>query len=193
MYKMINPYHEAYPYNEPGDWDDSQDHNIVIDATNPDAVIIERQSTGTDWGYGTIEIESDGAYYYSRGASYEAIIANVGDIFGKLADGKITFPVDCFTIYMGTYTLYGNRSGKFLLDLTDLRESNPDEVAGPAPKPMSKGSKTINRSATKTLKAKVAASKKVLKPAAASVARGKVAARGAGDKKTAKPVLRVNL
>lgn len=179
LYRLVNPYHEAYPYNDPGDWDDSKDHHIVIDATNPDAVILERQSTGVDWGYGEIEIESDGAMYYAAGYSYEVIVANLGDIFGKLADNMITFPSDCMSFYMGGRAYYANRNGGFLVDLSDIRETNPDDEVTPAPKPVRKAS--FRAGNVKTLNVKPAFSK-TLKSAAASVAKGNAASRGKSAK-----------
>ena len=39
-FRLFNVYGKAYGYNEPGDWDDSKDYFIYIDATNPKKVYI---------------------------------------------------------------------------------------------------------------------------------------------------------
>ena len=119
-FRMINTYCENYPYNDPGDWDDTQDHYIFIDATNPEQVYIpERCNTGMDWGYGAIHVYSMVGLGKERGnQSY------IDGNYGTYKNGKITFPNGALLIGMPGYKdfgLYGaNNAGKFSLVL------NPD-------------------------------------------------------------------
>ena len=172
LYKLINPYHEAFPYNDPGDWDDSTDHNVVIDATDPDVVLIPEQSIGINWGYGAMSIVSLGQMYLDYGYSVEEVIEGAGDVFGKLAGGKITFPLKGLRLIMGTSAYYANQLEGFVLDLNDIREAIPEEAEP--------GSVRMKKSFNSTYKVPAISAKadgfsKVLKPAtASSVKHGKV-------------------
>ena len=102
LYRMKNPYGEAYPYNDPGDWDDSMDYYIEIDASDPNAVTFAAQELGVDWGYG--------------------MISAVAVETGKLENGVITFPENAFYLALadyndGNWSFYGNKNGAFKLVL----------------------------------------------------------------------------
>jgi hypothetical protein len=117
-YRLINTYN-TYPYNEPGDWDETEDHYIFIDATNPNQVYIpEDCNTGTDWGKGFFHLWSMVGLGMARGnASY------IEGNYGKVEHGKITFPKNALLISResdsGWYS--ANGSGLFCVVL------NPDE------------------------------------------------------------------
>ena len=102
LYRLKNAYGAAYPYNEEGDWDDSMDYFLEIDATDPAAVTIAAQELGLNWGYGMISV--------------------VGVEPGTLTDGVITFPAKAFYLAMadyegGQWAFYGNPNGAFKLVL----------------------------------------------------------------------------
>ena len=104
LFCMKNPYGEAYPYNDSGDWDDSMDYYIEIDASDPNAVTFAAQELGLDWGYG--------------------MISAVAVETGKLEDGVITFPEKAFYMAMadyngGAWSFYGNPNGAFRLELPE--------------------------------------------------------------------------
>ena len=120
LYRLVNPYGEAYEYNETGDWDDSQDYNIEIDATNPDAVSFATQALGLDWGYGM---------FYAKSVSN-----------GKLEDGIITFPEKGFYVAMedyndGAWSFYGNNNNAFEVVLPEKYAEMASEVAPAAKAP----------------------------------------------------------
>ena len=119
LYRLKNAYGYAYPYNEEGDWDASMDYYLEINATDPNNVFIKKQALGLDWGYGMISVESDGAYYMEKyGLTPAQITAALeSDVFGKLANGVITFPEDVFMVSFGDYEFYGNHNGAFKLVL----------------------------------------------------------------------------
>ena len=112
-YRLVNPYGAAYPYNEEGDYDASQDYYMVIDAQDPASVYIPLQGVGCDWGYGEWEVYSLAAYYLDNGKTAEEVKA--AGYFGTLADGVITFPESSLLITSsglgGYYT--GNTAGAF--------------------------------------------------------------------------------
>ena len=122
LYRMKNPYGEAYPYNDPGDWDDSKDYYIEIDASSPAAVTIAAQELGLDWGYGMISTKSVNT--------------------GKLEDGVITFPEKAFYMAMadyngGAWSFYGNPNGAFKLVLPEKSEASKAVPALQAPQRLS--------------------------------------------------------
>ena len=126
-YRLVNPYGEAFPYNEPGDWDDSQDYYMVIDARNPNAVIIPEQALGLDWGYGMLSIWSLADNYLGQGAPESYIAPYVG----TLVEGVITFPQKSLLMSLagynnGTY-YYANTNSAFKVVLPGYGEETPEE------------------------------------------------------------------
>ena len=116
IYRLKNPYGEAFPYNEPGDWDDSKDYFLEINAEDPTSVYFEEQELGVDWGYGMMSAVSDAARYLAAGYDVETIKAN-GIEFGTLKDGVITFPVKGIVVFDDDGGYYGNTNGAFKLVL----------------------------------------------------------------------------
>lgn len=113
-YRLVNPYGEAYPHNEPGDWDDSQDYYLTIHAENPDQVYFDMQPLGLDWGMGMMYAYSYAAYLMDQGKTVEEVVA--AQQFGTLKDGVITFPVKSLFFYMPDYSnslYYANTTGEF--------------------------------------------------------------------------------
>lgn len=126
-YRLVNPYGEAFPYNEPGDWDDSQDYYMVIDARNPNAVIIPEQALGLDWGYGMLSIWSLADNYLGQGAPESYIAPYVG----TLVEGVITFPQKSLLMSLAGYnngTYYdANTNSAFKVVLPGYGEETPEE------------------------------------------------------------------
>lgn len=120
IYRMVNPYGEAFPYNQEGDWDASRDYFIDINAEDPEGVYIEEQETGLDWGYGMMSIMSLGYYYMAAGNSFEDV-KNAG-YMGTLENNVITFPVSGMVVGYKQGLTYANKHGKFMLDLTPVND-----------------------------------------------------------------------
>ena len=124
IFRIKNAYGEGYPYNEPGDWDDSKDYYMVIDASNPDKVFMDPYDfdLGLDWGYGMIFVRNYAGYFHNAGRESDAM-----QEYGKYENGAITFPAESFAIGMvnfkGTYDRYANTNGAFKLIL------DPEEYA----------------------------------------------------------------
>ena len=98
-YRLVNPYGKAYPFNEPGDYDDSKDYYFEIDASDPDRVIFGMTHTGMDWGNGEIVFTSRAQFYIDNGNDPEAVYQ--AGWYGKLKDGVITFPTKGIIAGMG--------------------------------------------------------------------------------------------
>lgn len=114
-FRMINTYHEGYPYNDPGDWDEEATNYIFIDATDPEKVFIpELCYIGVDWTYGQIGVHSLAGLRLAQGRNDEA-----EPYYGTYKNGKITFPESSLLIGMENYNdfgLYGaNSNGAFCL------------------------------------------------------------------------------
>lgn len=98
-FRLINTYHELYPYNDPGDWDTQNDYYIYIDATDPEAVYIPHYChSGMVWSYGEFLFSSMAGYYLAKEDPETA-----ADYFGKYENGKITFPAEALLLAMSDY------------------------------------------------------------------------------------------
>ena len=135
LYRLKNAYGEVYRWNEEGDWDDSMDYFLEIDATDPENVFINKQELGLDWGKGMISVENDGAYYMNKwGATPAQVVAvfaenGLDSPFGTLANGAITFPEDVFTVSFGDYEFYGNHNGAFKVVLPEAASQSAIKAA----------------------------------------------------------------
>lgn len=119
LYRLVNPYGEAYPENDEGDWDDSQDWYLEINATDSTAVYIDMQEVGMDWGYGMFSFGSIAWLEMSKGMTLAEVKA--AGLTGTLEKGIITFPAGKLLGKMADYDnggMYaGNGSGAFLVAL----------------------------------------------------------------------------
>lgn len=122
LYRLVNPYGEAYPLNEPGDYDPDAECYMVINATDPTRVYIETSPTTMDWGYGIFTMSSAAYLNLQNGISADRIAEN--GLFGKLDNGMITFPARSLIISMSKYQggawSNANPNGAFCVDLTVL-------------------------------------------------------------------------
>ncbi|MCR5244490.1 MAG: hypothetical protein K6C37_07100 [Bacteroidales bacterium] len=99
VYRLLDPYGAAYPYNEPGDFEEGAKWDI--NATNPDNVVFERTYLGFNWGYGEFNVF--------------LIDSAVG---GKMQNKVITFPKNSIAFNLpdeGSWK--ANGSGLFKIDL----------------------------------------------------------------------------
>lgn len=136
LFRIINPYGAAYPYNEEGDYDASKEYFIEIDATNPEAVYIPGlYGTGMNWGYGEVSISSMAYLYMVRdGAALEDIAA--AGFCGIYADDVITFPAESLLISMADYNnggLYKSCvNGLWKLDMSNMEPVEAAPAKAPA-------------------------------------------------------------
>lgn len=125
LFRIINPYGAAYPYNSEGDFDASKEYYIEIDATDPEGVYIPGYyGTGMNWGYGEVSISSKAHYYMTEnGATFQDVKDN--GYCGIYADNTITFPAEALLISMADYQNGGyyssNVNGAFVLDMNDMQ------------------------------------------------------------------------
>jgi len=102
LYRLVNPYGEKYPFNDPGDWDESKDYYLEINAIDPAGVYIPHwQEVGVDWGYGYIKMSSVAGRNIANGSTVEEQKSE-GNC-GKFVNGVITFPTNSLLIALPTY------------------------------------------------------------------------------------------
>ena len=126
LYRIMNPYGAAFPYNEEGGYDTSKDYFIEIDATDPEAVWIPGiYDTGCNWGYGNFSVSSFAYNYVAGGYTLEEV--KDAGYCGVLADNVITFPVKTLMVSMAEYKdgqfMYANKNGMFKLDMSNMTEA----------------------------------------------------------------------
>ncbi len=127
-YRLVNPYGEAYPnyatFFEYGyALAHQHNHYMVIDATAPDRVMIEATPIGYDFGDGEVQICSEAWFAIQQGmdADDEEVVA----AYGKLADGKITFPGGALLCIEPGYGISrGNTNHTFYIQLPTTGVSN---------------------------------------------------------------------
>ena len=101
VFRLVNPYGEAYPYNEPGDYDTTTSHFMVIHAEDRNNVTIEEFQSGMDWSFGEFVMKST--------------------LPGTLKDKVITFPANGLALYIPGYGWFdGNADGTAKIDLSAL-------------------------------------------------------------------------
>lgn len=103
-YRLLDPYkdwyeqqHEVDPEDKEFKYDDSEEHGLVINATDPDYVYVEECRTGlsyTEDGKDLGKFTLLGVVYYNlkNGASLDLIKAKKPEWFGQLKNGVISFP-----------------------------------------------------------------------------------------------------
>ena len=125
-YRLVNPYGEIYPYNEPGDWDADNTYYLTIDATDPDYVNLVQSDLGIDWGYGPMTALSFADYLIDAGEATKDQLKAAG-YYGKLVDGVITFNVKTLGLAMGSDLYYANQLGEFKVVLPSASTDTPAE------------------------------------------------------------------
>lgn len=155
IYRLVNPYGEAFPYNKAGDWDASKNYYLVINAQDPEGVYIDMQNTGLNWGNGNFYVYSMAANYLAGGKSLEEIKA-LG-VCGSLVDGVITFPAKALLfgfIEEGDDLYYANNNGAFKVILPGTKNT-----------PQAKNRMTVGKTrvSSKTLQKGKAVSEKQLR------------------------------
>lgn len=118
LYRLVNPYGAVFAYNDPGDWDTTQDYYLTIDASDPNFVHVPHSDLGVDWGYGQWYTMGYIDYVMeAKGISLDDAKASYAQYFGKLEDGVITMPAEGMVFNYGGGLRYANGSGLFAVAL----------------------------------------------------------------------------
>lgn len=97
-FRLVNPYCENYPYNDPGDWDASTNFYLEIHAEDPAKVYIPTQVSNTAWSFGNFIFSSLAGYYLAKGD-----VDNAEGYYGKFENGIISFPPEALLFGMTDY------------------------------------------------------------------------------------------
>lgn len=141
-FRLVNVYGEAFPYNEPGDWDDSKDYYLVINTHDPDYVWFEQFDTGCNWGYGNFILTTQIARYIG---SYDLDVIKENEIPGAVyANDKITFAPGSILKAMAEYNnggwYYGNRDDEYVITF------NPGATLSSAPAKLNAAKSSVKTS-----------------------------------------------
>lgn len=96
FYRLVNAYTSEFPYNDPPDYDGTQNYYIYLHAEDPDKVWFEDTKLGLNWGYGDIYAWSRADWALSRGN-------DPTPWYGTLKNGEITFPAGGILVHMTEY------------------------------------------------------------------------------------------
>lgn len=121
MFRLQNPYGPESFYGEvEGAVFADGNHNIVINATDPEGVYIELQSTGLDLGDAEIGIYSMAGYYLDEGKTLEEV--KVAGVCGTYKNNIITFPKEALAIVLGEKMYKANIYGAWKIDMNALQK-----------------------------------------------------------------------
>lgn len=126
LYRLVNPYGKAFPLNKKGDWDETRDYYMEINATDPAGVYITVQNTGLNWGDGNLYVYSEAAYTLDEEGKSLAEVKTQG-LCGTLNNGVITFPNGSllFGFFESSSDFYtANESGDFKIVLPSAVTTN---------------------------------------------------------------------
>ena len=136
VYRLVNPYGEIYP--KYGFFKDNDylakhggNHYLVVDASDPERVMIEASPTGIDTGDGEAQLFSVSWYAVQNGMDPDD--EEVALDYGTLADGRITFPGGAIATYEEGYGITrGNLEHNFYIQLpesTGVSAVDPERTA----------------------------------------------------------------
>ena len=120
IYRIMTPYApEIYPYGDGWGYDSSVPGNIIVNASDPEAVYIEMQSIGiNDPQYGYSYILTNGGGYIGAGNPFD-VVKQAGLIKGTLTNGVISFePAELLFTDDATYA----QSGVYIPDKVNETE-----------------------------------------------------------------------
>lgn len=96
-YRLVNPYGEAFPKNEEGQYDTDKDYYMEIHAEDPTAVWIPVRKSNIHWSDGYFYMGSIAGYYIEYAGSNLAAQKEAGNT-GTLENGIITFPANTLLV-----------------------------------------------------------------------------------------------
>lgn len=112
MYRLVNP---MKAFDKSGS---AETAYIVIDATNPNRVFIDKQNVGVNLGKGELAIESAGARYQALGE--DPLLIEDARYYGKLENGIISFPrSQSLNLWTGKNSSRSDLSGSFRIVLPE--------------------------------------------------------------------------
>lgn len=123
LFRLQNPYGPKSFYGEvEGATFADGDHNIVINATDPNGVYIDLQSTGLDLGDGEAGMYSMAAYYLDNGNALEDVKAE--GVCGTFKNNVITFPKETLALVLGEKIYKVNTYGAWKIDMNALKATS---------------------------------------------------------------------
>lgn len=143
LYRVINPYATVdYPLNDgEADFDSTFDHHMIIDATDPNGVLMPPFDPGLTWNFASgmthFMYMSEGSYQMQVEGKTDLATLKRKGLVGKLSDGVITFPMGGLRIHSNNWgefdgatgAIYGCGAGNFALTLPTTGTDGVDNVS----------------------------------------------------------------
>lgn len=123
-YRLVNPYGEAFPYNEPGDYDANTNSYLYFNMADPAYVYVEESESTTDWGDGLFSFSSLVGMQLAGGYTVDDCKA-AGVPAGTLANGVVTFPNKSLVVFYGSNGVYANN---WISNYADVKENGAAPV-----------------------------------------------------------------
>lgn len=162
-YRLVNPYGEPCPMNEPGEYDPDELAYLYINATDPDAVYIEYSESYTDWGDGYFLFLSKADYYMNYSSTPMTLEEVIEEgLCGTIENKIITMPA----VSLLYYDDEGGYSANFIWDYeasletgyVEYLENEDGEIIAPFKVDFSNPKSTPSADATaKSVKASIKA------------------------------------
>lgn len=143
LYRLVNPYGEGFPYNEPGDWDDSKNYYLYLNCVDPDycflcdakgrAVVDDAPYmfySGCTWNPDEGEMYMTQAYNVLKYANPDVPAEAFVDYVGHFKNGVFTFPEGTMRCKLTvahagtTHTQWANCDGQFKVVWPGVDESS---------------------------------------------------------------------
>lgn len=102
LYRLLEPFGEDCPYYSDGSYDTGKQWYLLIDATDPDHVVVRRQAVGyCDGSRGMAELYNLPEHYMMQGETREQVISSHPECFARMHDGEIRFPAGSMLLKFG--------------------------------------------------------------------------------------------
>lgn len=120
LYRVLDPFATvAYPLNDSeADFDSEYGHHMIIDATDPDGVLMPPFDTGLTWNFASgmthFICMSEGSYQMEVVGNTKLGILKGKGLLGKLQNKVVTFPVNGLRIHSNNWPQFGGPLGAIL-------------------------------------------------------------------------------
>lgn len=111
VYRLVNPYGASFPINKPGEYDPYGYYYLEVNVEDPDRVFVYYGPQALDWGEGELACFSLAGYLLNSGVAPDDvddaadaqgwIDEDTPTLWGKFADGKITFEPFALMVFWG--------------------------------------------------------------------------------------------
>ncbi len=107
LYRMVDLHKDKHPLLTEKCWTDLHQY-LLIDATDPEFVLVKPSDLGIDLGGGSFVVMSDAVYEMANGSTEAEVREQCSN--GKITDGSITFPANALDVWCEDWTKFGGEA-----------------------------------------------------------------------------------